>query len=1077
MTAGVLQQDQPAVETLLAGLKPFQRATVRHAFKRLWLDTDRVNRFLVADEVGLGKTLVAKGVAALLIDRLKSAGKPATIVYICSNSQIARQNLKRLRELTGGETQDHADRLTLLPKTMGSTSKERPNVISFTPGTSFRLGAATGKAEERILLHFMLRDIVDDEILNRASAVRYFACTSGLENFQYRLSALSGRPELDPDLLVNFKEYLCTTPGPFDKTLREDLLAELAAWEGSVSHSFEMDRRRRHMIGALRIAMAQVAVSSLSADLVILDEFQRFKDLFAAQGTDEQSLNDAQLLAQRIISNEATKSLILSATPYKMFTLPDEVSGEDHHRDFHATVGFLAGTEHAERVAELLSQIRKGMLQATTEGREAAERATATVSVELGRIMSRTERLGSSAQRDGMLAEKQLPPLRLQQQDLRVWMASDSIVRHVDGRDAFEYWRSASYPLNFMERSSYQIANRFLMAAESDSAQMAELLDAHREGLLSWEDICNYRRVDPGNPKMRALMADTLDRGIWRLAWLPPALPYTQPAGPFAQQELQTFTKRLVFSAWSVVPKSIAAMLSYETERRLMEHTGALRTKGAARYDARRPSPVIRFGWDAQRQRPANLTSLTLLHPSVALARLGDPLEVAQSLGESLPLDPARLLAVVTARIQQKLDALNLPVGGAAGSATGRAWYGVAPYLLDREFMLDDPGLLRTFNAYGATDDSASRLADHVDFAIDPQLSQLGPVPEDLAQVLALVAVAGPGVCALRAIGRVTGGRPIWTQKAVRAAALRVSRSLVSLFNRPEITAAVRGTESQPADGEAHSFYWQQVLRYCMEGNLQSVLDEYVHTLNESLGFASESPAERAMSLAEQLAAVATIRTTENTVHDVQCRGGHSYIQQGRINSHIAARFGQARASDAAEARASSVRDSFNSPFWPFVLASTSVGQEGLDFHTYSHSVVHWNLPSNPVDLEQREGRVHRYKGHAIRKNVAAVHGAAALEGTMDDPWEAIFAAAEAAEPPQSSGIRPYWVFEGAASIERYVPAMPLSRETQQYRRLKRTLGAYRSVMGQPRQDDLIQLMGTETDWPIIDLTPNPGQH
>ena len=70
----------------------------------------------------------------------------------------------------------------------------------------------------------------------------------------------------------------------------------------------------------------------------------------------------------------------------------------------------------------------------------------------------------------------------------------------------------------------------------------------------------------------------------------------------------------------------------------------------------------------------------------------------------------------------------------------------------------------------------------------------------------------------------------------------------------------------------------------------------------------------------------------------------------------------------------------YNSPFRPFVLASTSVGQEGLDFHTYSHAIVHWNLPSNPVDLEQREGRVHRYKGHAVRKNVAADTADAALD-------------------------------------------------------------------------------------------------
>ena len=55
----------------------------------------------------------------------------------------------------------------------------------------------------------------------------------------------------------------------------------------------------------------------------------------------------------------------------------------------------------------------------------------------------------------------------------------------------------------------------------------------------------------------------------------------------------------------------------------------------------------------------------------------------------------------------------------------------------------------------------------------------------------------------------------------------------------------------------------------------------------------------------------------------------------------------------------------------PFVLASTSVVQEGIDFHWWSHSVIHWNLPSNPVDFEQREGRVNRFAGHAVRKNVA----------------------------------------------------------------------------------------------------------
>jgi hypothetical protein len=174
--------------------------------------------------------------------------------------------------------------------------------------------------------------------------------------------------------------------------------------------------------------------------------------------------------------------------------------------------------------------------------------------------------------------------------------------------------------------------------------------------------------------------------------------------------------------------------------------------------------------------------------------------------------------------------------------------------------------------------------------------------------------------------------------------------------------------------------------------------------------------------------------------------------------------------------RESTIRAAYNSPFRPFVLASTSVGQEGLDFHIYSHAVVHWNLPGNPVDLEQREGRVHRYKGHAVRKNVAAEYGLAALNPEFCDPWSAIFAAAQADNSEEDSEIKPFWIFTrpGGAVIERYVPALPLSRETQQYRRLLRTVGAYRFFIGQPRQEDLIRYVGEDISWLRIDLTPSP---
>ena len=50
----------------------------------------------LADEVGLGKTLVARGVIAQVVDHLRQLGdKRVDIVYICSNAAIARHNLRK----------------------------------------------------------------------------------------------------------------------------------------------------------------------------------------------------------------------------------------------------------------------------------------------------------------------------------------------------------------------------------------------------------------------------------------------------------------------------------------------------------------------------------------------------------------------------------------------------------------------------------------------------------------------------------------------------------------------------------------------------------------------------------------------------------------------------------------------------------------------------------------------------------------------------------------------------------------------------------------------------------------------
>jgi hypothetical protein len=168
---------------------------------------------------------------------------------------------------------------------------------------------------------------------------------------------------------------------------------------------------------------------------------------------------------------------------------------------------------------------------------------------------------------------------------------------------------------------------------------------------------------------------------------------------------------------------------------------------------------------------------------------------------------------------------------------------------------------------------------------------------------------------------------------------------------------------------------------------------------------------------------------------------------------------GEAKTDERAVARLSGVKEAFNSPFWPFVLASTSVGQEGLDFHWWCHSIVHWNIPANPVDFEQREGRIHRYKGHAIRKNVAERHRLEALQSLAVDPWQAAFEAASTSGPPELGELWPCWVYPGSAKVQRWIPAFPQSRDEGRIEEMQVLRALYRLCFGQPRQEDLIELL------------------
>jgi len=1015
-----------AADTRFSQLKDFQVDTVEYVLRRLFDDTQTTDRFLVADEVGMGKTLVARGVIAGAIERMERDSRVdrIDIVYICSNADIARQNVAKL-DVRGDGTKPLSTRITMLATQLRDLNRPRDdgqkivNLIAFTPGTSFETGNRGGQVRERALLHWLLVPLMEGTRAYRNSLGRVLRMRVNEYNWNWYCDELDN-PDAQPDPSVAEKFRAAVAGEPVMADLRE-LVEDMC---GRYRFDEDREQRRLSVVGKLRRLLAEVSVDCLEPDLVILDEFQRFKHLLDCP--DEGAEQEVSQLAHQLFTWPNVKVLLLSATPYKMYTLPEEreATGDDHYSDFLQTVEFLAYPNQqptAQRLRAALGDFRRRVITGN-DPRGAKER----VEAELRRVMCRTERPVSGVA-DMLLSRKEQPKPPTAA-DLAGYVAMKRIAEEVQGSLSVEYWKSAPYFLNFMD--GYQLSEKF---------RQRHLSLEHREELLAHAQVIDgsalspKTEIEPGNARLRQLMTETLDKDLWRLLWLPPSMPYHGAACAYADIDPASVTKRLIFSSWAAAPTAIASLLS-RSATRLMEGS----TRGEV---PNRPRLVYRL----EEGRPAGMTALALFVPNPRLAALTDPLDFARRSPERIPTAD-EVLEMAQAHVTPQIGDAR-----PASSALSRnTWLWAAPFAIGQD---RNHGNLAEDMSEPDTESEDRGLAAHLEAANQAAGDhvELGAHPPELQRWVALVGLAGPGNIAWRALRRVTAATPGISDEGRRRAAAVIAAGFRSLFNRPEVMALLDGQSSDLP-------YWQAVLTYCHGGNLQAVVDEYLHHL---VGNESPSNDKDLIGLASHVRSALALRTASLQGFDPSRPGTPL-----RFNTRFAVRYGSARGSvkvdEKAVERLSDVQAAFNSPFWPMVLASTSVGQEGIDFHWWCHSLVHWNLPANPVDFEQREGRVHRFKGHAVRKNVGKAHRGEALTAAAGDPWVAAFAAAERRREPGMNDLWPWWGYPGSAKIERWIPSFPHSKDQGRELRLKSQRALYRLAFGQPRQEDLVSILDQE---------------
>ena len=967
--------------------KEFQRRTivrVLRAFER----RRAVRRFLVADEVGLGKTVVARGVMEKMLARKRRENDgPLRVFYMCNSLAIAAQNrgnlLKALPE--GAQAEDaecQVDRLTLVA-TQELPDESPLHFYTLTPDTSMpdrRGRAKAGTARERALIHNILRR-------------RYPDLVGHGDGEWLRQRALS-----------SWKDWKascgCQANGDLEREFLQELRAEmrLSARQPLPHHlrtRIETDGERE-VIKLLRVVLAKAGLRRVQPDLVILDEFQRYRDILDRDGP--------SAIAKWMLRPADPSVLLLSATPYRMYggagtDLWD--AGSSHHRDFYGLVEWLFGGERRGKQAKdhmerMFGAYRGFLVSADPFGERTLETKRA-IEEHLRPVIARTERLFAKPQEpvpiDAAVGEDDLHVF----QDLvRCFRAGDEGEKRSGGA-VIAYWSSVPLPLQMLG-PDYKAWKAWSDGDRKVRPSRSLLLTKQRRDRFAAPKRWPHY-------KLRAAV-ERFDAASMAVPWIAPSMPWwslgkgwTGP-GP---------TKALMFSRFRAVPRAIAGLMSYDIERRRLY-------RGQRNYGQASSRTLI----GQQRE------NLAFFHPSAVLSRLVDPWR----------LDAVRPDAVA-GRASRELRTALREMGVAITRNRGRNPRPV-PELLVR--------LERTAESWDRTREAWLQAGVVSQAVVEWNRAVKGgleSVSEAEVRRLAELAVASPGNVLARSLERHCPG--FLDHDGALLETVRLSwEGLREYFNNMwmDFAGGMRG----PKRGS----FRERIRWAVMYGNLESVLDEHLWVTRVLRHL---EPTELALELWKAV----SLRTSSIGVHNLPS-------PRFNLRTHAAFAFapgtsgGLPGEEGVSKVRTEDIRVSFNSPFWPFVVASTSVGQEGLDFHAWCQTVVHWDLPGNAVDLEQREGRVDRYAGLSTR--LAAVGRFRPERNDVPrggSPWAVLASRAESGSGEESlGGLSPWWVSDDA-KIDRVVFQVPISESQAHFERLKVQRLLYRLALGQPNQADFVR--------------------
>ncbi len=950
-------------------------------------------RFLLADEVGLGKTIIARGVIRCLMCKLleqEIAGKSGeqikneadyyyfNVIYICSNTNIAKQNEEKLG-LGKNEDEGWTNRASCLSWKVFNSSKyevefqavlqdyykvygndhtyeslarvkalkTRLRILPMTQRTSIDI-KGRGKVEEREYLYRRIRDFISAE------------ASRGNEDFEKMMGLYMTKCKCDEEF-----NKACNIIRDSRNGAECEIENFCKTWQ------------------IVRKGFAEITMDWLDCGLVIMDEFQNFKEIIGQASDDEESIIRKVLEQESDGEDRNPYVLMLSATPFRMYMSKNADQDETdtdtagtENASIYDVCRFLekgGGTNGMSVISSSLEAYKTALEKYSRSDSESKEQVLEKKNAferQMGSVFTRMERINvlRELREDGTDAEdtdKQeigcggIKALLDYTNELVEYDTGNGRY-HIGTGTATAYAERIPYVLSFMNRGNkqaggddgYKIKGNFdkdvdagkiryknnskCYILEDDFKDMSKTLGEWHgvyekvlEYILDIEsmDIDSMLKSGKYNGMTRE---DVLlnHPGAARLLWVPSVVGWKELKGAFAEHK--NFGKTIMFSDRVVVPRAMAGLISREVTRRLI-------------------------WWILKQEQDKSIMEKELQ-------------DFQKSAKEILEQILEQILGLVT------------------GSEEDREW--------DNN---GDEGIIKIKSVGRIFTTSASGL-----FAVWSEM-----------------------------------GLPIKRNK--EGFALRDSG----------------GTLQMDEDSLRKS-----IIDYCEEGKLQYVLQELEY-IGDTVG-------------------VHEVKKIYITLYDQKEGRLNALIAkdgQKRTISSIDTYYARCIGSSNDDDNVSSIADlqaAFNSPFAPFVFATTSIGQEGLDFHNYADRIVHLSIPANPTDFEQREGRINRYNCLAVRKAVMEWYGnkeetricADDIPKLLDNAFEAAKASlCEEGNQKLNCGIIPHWLVARkkddnkleVAGIKRLVPYFYNSSMMEKYHNMLKLLQLYRSVIGQADADELLE--------------------